>query len=157
MTKVKMPKMKENEIEKLVSEQFLCRIAFRGDLQPYIAPFQYVVVNGILYFHFTNYGKKMKFFRRGTPVCVEIERYTPNLSEYEFAVLTGNLKLVENREERKKAIKKMAEAGKQKLSPNFLVAHGFSQGSNWDVFNAEKPILILKLDGVIEKTGLKSP
>jgi len=152
-----MPKMKENEIEKLVSEQFLCRIAFRGDLQPYIAPFQYVVVNGILYFHFTNYGKKMKFFRRGTPVCVEIERYTPNLSEYEFAVLTGNLKLVENREERKKAIKKMAEAGKQKLSPNFLVAHGFSQGSNWDVFNAEKPILILKLDGVIEKTGLKSP
>jgi len=157
VTKVKMPKMKENEIEKLVSEQFLCRIAFRGDLQPYIAPFQYVVVNGILYFHFTNYGKKMKFFRRGTPVCVEIERYTPNLSEYEFAVLTGNLKLVENREERKKAIKKMAEAGKQKLSPNFLVAHGFSQGSNWDVFNAEKPILILKLDGVIEKTGLKSP
>jgi nitroimidazol reductase NimA-like FMN-containing flavoprotein (pyridoxamine 5'-phosphate oxidase superfamily) len=152
-----MPKMKENEIEKLVSEQFLCRIAFRGDLQPYIAPFQYVVVNGILYFHFTNYGKKMKFFKRGTPVCVEIERYTPNLSEYEFAVLTGNLKLVENREERKKAIKKMAESGKQKLSPNFLVAHGFSQGSNWDVFNAEKPILILKLDDVIEKTGLKSP
>lgn len=157
MTKVKMPKMKENEIEKLVSEQFLCRIAFRGNLQPYIAPFQYVVVNGILYFHFTNYGKKMKFFRRGTPVCVEIERYTPNLSEYEFAVLTGNLKLVENQEERKKAIKKMAEVGKQKLSPNFLVAHGFSQGSNWDVFNAEKPILILKLDGAIEKTGLKSP
>jgi nitroimidazol reductase NimA-like FMN-containing flavoprotein (pyridoxamine 5'-phosphate oxidase superfamily) len=157
VTKVKMPKMKENEIEKLVSEQFLCRIAFRGDLQPYIAPFQYVVVNGILYFHFTNYGKKMKFFKRGTPVCVEIERYTPNLSEYEFAVLTGNLKLVENREERKKAIKKMAESGKQKLSPNFLVAHGFSQGSNWDVFNAEKPILILKLDDVIEKTGLKSP
>lgn len=152
-----MPKMKENEIEKLVSEQFLCRIAFRGDLRPYIAPFQYVVVGGILYFHFTNYGKKMKFFKQGTPVCVEIERYTPNLSEYEFVVLTGNLKLVENQEERKKAIKKMAEVGKHKLSPNFLVAHGFSQGLNWDVFNAEKPILILKLDEVIEKTGLKSP
>jgi len=149
--------MKENEIEKLVSEQFLCRIAFRGDLRPYIAPFQYVVVGGILYFHFTNYGKKMKFFKQGTPVCVEIERYTPNLSEYEFVVLTGNLKLVENQEERKKAIKKMSEVGKHKLSPNFLVAHGFSQGLNWDVFNAEKPILILKLDDVIEKTGLKSP
>jgi nitroimidazol reductase NimA-like FMN-containing flavoprotein (pyridoxamine 5'-phosphate oxidase superfamily) len=157
MTKVKMPKMKENEIEQLVSEQFLCRIAFRGDLQPYIAPFQYVVVDGTLYFHFTDYGKKMSFFKQETPVCVKIERYTPNLSEYEFVVLTGNLKLVENREERKKAIKKMTEIGKQKLSTNFLVAHGFSQGSDWGVFTSDKPILIIKLDEVIEKTGLKSP
>jgi len=157
VTKVKMPKMKENEIEQLVREQFLCRIAFRGDLQPYIAPFQYVVVNGTLYFHFTDYGKKMSFFKQETPVCVEIERYTPNLSEYEFVVLTGKLKLVENRKERKKAIKKMAEVGKQKLSPNFLVAHGFSQGSEWGTFTENKPILIIKLDEVAEKIGLKSP
>ncbi len=157
VTKVKMPKMKENEIEQLVREQFLCRIAFRGDLQPYIAPFQYVVVNGTLYFHFTDYGKKMGFFKQETPVCVEIERYTPNLSEYEFVVLTGKLKLVENRKERKKAIEKMAEVGKQKLSPNFLVAHGFSQGSEWGAFTENKPILIIKLDEVSEKIGLKSP
>jgi nitroimidazol reductase NimA-like FMN-containing flavoprotein (pyridoxamine 5'-phosphate oxidase superfamily) len=157
VTKVKMPKMKENEIEQLVREQFLCRIAFRGDQQPYIAPFQYVVANGTLYFHFTDYGKKMSFFKQETPVCVEIERYTPNLSEYQFVVLTGKLILVEDREERKMAIKKMAEAGKQKLSPNFLVAHGFSQGSDWGAFTADKPILIIKLDEVTEKTGLKSP
>lgn len=157
VTKVKMPKMKENEIEQLVREQFLCRIAFRGDQQPYIAPFQYVVANGTLYFHFTDYGKKMSFFKQETPVCVEIELYTPNLSEYQFVVLTGKLILVEDREERKMAIKKMAEAGKQKLSPNFLVAHGFSQGSDWGAFTADKPILIIKLDEVTEKTGLKSP
>jgi len=152
-----MPKMKENEIEELVSEQFLCRIAFKGDLQPYIAPFQYVVANGTLYFHFTDYGKKMSFFKQETPVCVEIERYTPNLSEYGFVVLTGKLRLVEDHEERKMAIKKMAEVGKQKLSPNFLVAHGFSKGSDWGAFSEDKPILILKLDEVTEKTGLKSP
>ena len=157
VTKVKMPKMKENEIEQLVREQFLCRIAFRGDVKPYIAPFQYVVVNDTLYFHFTEYGKKMSFFKQETPVCVEIEQYTSNLSEYGFVVLTGNLKLVENREERKKAIEKMAEMGKQKLSPNFLVAHGFSQGSDWGAFSEDKPILVIKLDEVTEKTGLKSP
>ena len=157
MTKVKMPKMDENEIEKLVSEQFLCRIAFRGDFQPYIAPFQYVIIDGALYFHFTDYGKKMSFFKQETPVCVEIERYTPNLSEYQFVVLAGKLRLVEDLEERKMAIEKMAEAGKQRLSPNFLVAHGFSQGSDWGDFSDEKPILILKLDEVTEKTGLKSP
>lgn len=152
-----MPKMEKDEIEKLISEQFMCRIAFRGDKQPYIAPFQYVVVDGALYFHFTNYGKKMSFFKKGTPVCVEIERYTKNLSEYAFVVLTGNLKLVENLEERKKAIKKMAEVGKHKLSPNFLVAHGFSQDFNWDAFTSDKPILIIKLDEVRKRIGLRSP
>ena len=157
VTKVKMPKMEENEIEKLVNEQFLCRIAFRGNFQPYIAPFQYVVLDGALYFHFTDYGKKMSFFKQETPVCVEIERYTPNLSEYQFVVLAGKLRLVEDLEERKMAIEKIAEAGKKRLSPNFLVAHGFSKGSDWDDFSDEKPILIIKLDEVTEKTGLKSP
>lgn len=157
MTKVKMPRMKENEIGALIRQQFLCRIAFRGNTHPYIAPFQYAVVDGTLYFHFTDYGKKMSFFKQETPVCVEIERYTPNLSEYGFVVLTGKLKLVEDREERKKAIEKMAELGKQKLSPNFLVAHGFSQGSEWGTFTADKPIFIIKLDEVTEKIGLKSP
>jgi hypothetical protein len=47
--------------------------------------------------------------------------------------------------------------GKQKLSPNFLVAHGFSQGSDWGAFTPDKPILIIKLDEVSEKKGLKSP
>jgi uncharacterized protein len=157
MTKVKMPKMKESEIDQLVSEQFLCRIAFRGDRTPYIAPFQYVVIDGVLYFHFTDYGKKMSFFKQETPVCVEIERFTSNLSEYQFVVLTGKLRLVDDRLERRTAIEKMAEAGKKKLSPNFLVAHGFSIGSDWSDFTTEKSILIIKLDEVTEKIGLKSP
>ena len=149
--------MNEKEIEKLISEQFLCRIAFRGVDSPYIAPFQYVVVDGSLYFHFTDYGKKMSFFKQKTPVCVEIERYTSNLSEYEFVVLYGNLELVENQEERRRVIVKMAELGKQQLSPKFLVAHGFPQGSDWSDFSIDQPILIIKLNDVKEKTGLKSP
>jgi nitroimidazol reductase NimA-like FMN-containing flavoprotein (pyridoxamine 5'-phosphate oxidase superfamily) len=157
VTKVKMPRMKENEIEQLIKEQFLCRIAFRGELQPYIAPFQYVVVDGTLYFHFTDYGKKMSFLKQETPVCVEIEKYTPNLSDYQFVVLNGKLKLVEKPQERKKVIETMAEQGKQRLSPNFLIAHGFSKGSDWGDFTAGKQILIIKLDEVTEKTGLKSP
>ena len=157
MTNIEMPKMKENEIEELIRGQFLCRISFKGDLQPYIAPFQYAYVNSILYFHFTDYGKKMSFFKQEVPVCVEIERYTSNLSEYGFVVLTGKLRLVENREERKLAIEKMAEVGKQKISKNFLLAHGFSMSSDWSDFTVDKQILIIKLDDVIEKIGLKSP
>jgi nitroimidazol reductase NimA-like FMN-containing flavoprotein (pyridoxamine 5'-phosphate oxidase superfamily) len=156
MTKVKMPRMGKHEIEQLIREQFLCRIAFKGESLLYIAPFQYAVIGDTLYFHFTDYGKKMNFFNRETPVCVEIEQYTPDLSEYRFVVLTGKLRLVEDNEERKKAIEEMVALGKQRLSSNFLVAHGFSQGSNWEVFAPDKPILIIKLE-VTEKTGLKSP
>jgi uncharacterized protein len=157
MTKVEMPKTVEKEIEELIEGQFLCRIAFKGELQPYIAPFQYAYVNSTLYFHFTDYGKKMSFFKQETPVCVEIEQYTSNLSEYGFVALTGKLRLVENREERKGAIEKMAEVGKQKISKNFLLAHGFSMGCDWSDFTVEKPILIIKLDELTEKIGLKSP
>lgn len=156
MTKVKMPRMGKHEIEQLIREQFLCRIAFKGESLPYIAPFQYAVIGDTLYFHFTDYGKKMNFFNQETPVCVEIEQYTPDLSEYRFVVLTGKLRLVEDNEERKKAIEEMVALGKQRLSSNFLVAHGFSQGSSWEVFAPDKPILIIKLE-VTEKTGLKSP
>jgi uncharacterized protein len=153
---IKLPKMKDSEIADLINEQFLCRVAFKGTTYPYIAPFQYSVVNGTIYLHFTEYGKKMNFLDQGTPVSVEIERYTPNLSEYAFVVLTGRLKLVENLEERKAAVQKMAELGKKRLSPNFLVAHGFSKGSEWLNFTESQEILIIKLE-VTEKMGLKSP
>ncbi len=157
MTKLQMPKMKETEMDELISAQFLCRIAFKDDSVPYIAPFQYAWVNGHLYFHFTDYGKKMNFFKQETSVCVEIEQYTSNLSKYGFVALTGKLKLVENPEERKIAIEKMVEVGKKKISKNFLLAHGFPAGSDWSDFTSEKPILIIKLDEITDKMGLKSP
>ena len=84
---------------------------------------------------------------------MEIERYTSNLSEYEFVVLYGNLELVKNREERRRAIVKMAEVGKRQLSSNFLVAHGFPQGSVWSNFSDDQPIFIIKLYYVKEKNG----
>jgi uncharacterized protein len=156
METVKLPKMQDREVEELINEQFLCRVAFKGTTYPYIAPFQYAVVNGTIYLHFTEYGKKMNFLEQGTPVSVEIERYTPNLSEYAFVVFTGRLKLVKNSEEKKLAVQKMAEVGKKRLSPNFLVAHGFSKGSEWLNFSENQEILIIKLE-VTEKMGLKSP
>ena len=157
MVMVKLPSMSRKEIDKLIGEQFLCRIAFRGSEGVYIAPFQYVFMNKRLYFHFTDYGNKMAFFREGFPVCVEIEKYAPDLSEYAFVILTGTLKMVVEEEERRNVIHKMAEIGSAKLSTNFLCAHGFESQSGWSVFNAKQPILILRLEKVTSIKGLKSP
>lgn len=154
---VRLPKMEKYEIDKLIRDQMLCRIAFKGSKYPYLAPFQYVVVDGYLYFHFTDYGKKMRLLERDKRVCVEIEKYRPDLSEYSFVVLRGRLKVVADPEERAKAIERMAKEGKQKLSTNFLAAHGFKEEEGWSSLTQEKPMVIVKLEETKQTIGLKSP
>ena len=154
---VKLPKMKEDEIKKVIKEQMLCRIAFKGKNYPYMAPFQYVYMNGTLYFHFTDYGRKMQFLEKDKRVCVEIEKYQPDMSEYNFVVLRGSIEIVNDAQERSRVIKKMAEDGKRKLSRNFLAAHGFRKEEGWSAFSPEKPLVIVKLTEVVEEIGLKSP
>jgi hypothetical protein len=148
--------MEKREIEKLIKEQFICRIAFKGDKYPYMAPFQYVYYKGSLYFHFTDYGKKMKLIEKDNHVCVEIEKYQPDLSEYNFIVLRGALKVVKG-PERAEAIERMAEYGKEKLSRKFLAAHGFGKDEAWSSFTPEKPLVIVKLEKVVQEIGLRSP
>jgi nitroimidazol reductase NimA-like FMN-containing flavoprotein (pyridoxamine 5'-phosphate oxidase superfamily) len=154
---VKLPKMNREEIQQLMREQFLCRISFRGEEYPYMAPFQYVVMNGALYFHFTGYGKKMRLLEEDSKVCVEIERYTPNLSEYSFVVLRGTLKEVEDRHERAEAISRLAEVGSKRLSESFLPAHGFEKEAGWAALSPDAHLVIVKLEKVVEEVGLKSP
>jgi len=149
--------MKKSEIERLIKEQFLCRIAFKGEEYPYIAPFQYVFTNGTLYFHFTAYGRKMKLIDKHEKVCVEIEQYNPDMSRYMFITLKGNLRIVTDPIEKVEAIKKMRDFGKKRLSVNFLAAHGLRADKNWDSLAAEKPIVIVKLDPLVAESGLKSP
>ena len=149
--------MDKREIEKLIREQMLCRIAFKGDKYPYMAPFQYVLMHGSIYFHFTDYGKKMKLLERDKRVCVEIETYKPDLSEYNFVVMRGTLKVVTDPQERAMVIRRMAEEGKQRLSPNFLAAHGLKKEEGWSSITPEKPLVIVKLENIAQEIGLKSP
>ena len=157
LTIVKLPKMEKHEINQLIREQILCRIAFKGDEYPYMAPFQYVLMNGSIYFHFTDYGKKMRLLERDKRVCVEIEKYRQDLSEYRFVVLRGTLKVVTDAHERATIIRRMAEEGQQRLSPNFLAAHGFRKDEGWFSLTPEKPLVIVKLENVTQEIGLKSP
>ncbi|WP_455368773.1 pyridoxamine 5'-phosphate oxidase family protein [[Eubacterium] cellulosolvens] len=154
---VRLPKMDEKEIQKLLGQQMLCRIAFKAEKYPYMAPFQYVLMNNTLYFHFTNYGRKMDLIEKDDRVCVEIESCNNDLSDYNFVVLRGNLKVVDDLDERALAIEKMANEGEKKLSENFLAAHGIRKDEGWHSFSKKKPFVIVKLDKIIEKIGLKSP
>ncbi|MFW9906882.1 MAG: pyridoxamine 5'-phosphate oxidase family protein [Candidatus Thorarchaeota archaeon] len=143
-------------MSKILHDQILCRIAFKGVEYPYIAPFQYVYMNGVLYFHFTDYGRKMKLLKRDNRVCVEIEKFQPNLGEYFFISIRGHLKIVEDTQERMAVIERMATDGEHKLSPNFLLAHGLKREKGWSSLTPEKPLVIIKLEPT-EKIGIKSP
>jgi nitroimidazol reductase NimA-like FMN-containing flavoprotein (pyridoxamine 5'-phosphate oxidase superfamily) len=153
---VKLPSMRKHEIDDLIERQMICRIAFRGASYPYIAPFQYVTIGRTLYFHFTNYGEKMKMLETDSRVCVEIEEYEPDMSKYSFAALRGELKVVTDSQERAEAINKLMNEGRRKLSKGFLAAHGFNTGEDWSSLDPKKPLVIVKLEEVADRTGLKN-
>ena len=156
MRVVKLPSMGKHDIDYLIKQQMICRIAFRGSKYPYIAPFQYVTIGGTLYFHFTNYGRKMKRLGTDSNVCVEIEHYEPDMSKYRFVALRGKLKVVADSRERAEAINRLRSQGRRRLSRNFLVAHGFNKKEDWSSLDPQKRLFIVKLDEAADRTGLKS-
>ena len=145
MTILKLPKMNKTEIKNMISKQKLCRIAFKGKKFPYIAPFQYVLLNEVFYFHFTDYGKKISLIENDNRVCVEIEKDNPDLSSYNFVIFRGELEEVTDLAERSTVVKKIAKEGKENLSINFLAAHGIKKEEGWDSLTKKKELLIVKL------------
>jgi nitroimidazol reductase NimA-like FMN-containing flavoprotein (pyridoxamine 5'-phosphate oxidase superfamily) len=154
---VKLPQMQRQMVEKLLNNQVICRIAFRGEDYPYMAPFQYAYINGNLYFHFTRYGKKMALIEQDNRVAVEIETYKPDLHQYCFVVFRGELEVVQDPLERGNVIHHMAEFGSRRLSTNFLAAHGLNKSEGWQALNPQKPLNIVKLKNIIETVALGSP
>lgn len=156
MSPVKLPRMSDAEIKELIKHQNICRIAFNGGDYPYLAPFRYIQLNDVLYFHFTDYGKKMRLLEQDNKACVQIESYKPDLSEYKFISLRGRLMKVEDLEEREKAIKLFMKTGVKNVSPKFLAAHGFNPDDGWSAFKGDD-LVIIKLGDIVEIVGLKSP
>ena len=155
MKPIKLPKMDEEEIKSSIEAKNLCRIAFIDDEYPYISPFQYILFNNSLYFHFTDYGKKKKILAKNPNVCVSIENFKPNLSKYYFISMQGKLKLVKNNDLKKKVVSQMVKRARENYSENFLLAHGFDKKEGWEHFTA-KDQLIYKFELINKPIGLKS-
>jgi len=155
MVKVKLPKMTEDEIVSVLNDENICRIAFIEEDYPYICPFQYVYFKNQLYFHFTNYGKKMRILDKNKNVCVSIEKFEPDLSSYFFISIQGELKQIEDKKILKDVIENIVEKAKERFSKNFLAAHGFKGKDGWESLLEDK-LLIFKLEEFGNRIGLKS-
>ncbi|MDD4163560.1 MAG: pyridoxamine 5'-phosphate oxidase family protein [Methanothrix sp.] len=155
----KMPRMGKAEYDRLVEEQYVCRIAFKGETHPYIAPFLYVFDGKFMYFLSTNYGKKVQYFRDNPLVTVEIEHYSPDLSAFRFVALPGRLVQVEDAGQKSSVRERFVHLIKSKaLSTNVLSALGHSPEEPVEVLLAGEKSSVWKLVGVKvdEILGLKS-
>ncbi|MFX1468847.1 MAG: pyridoxamine 5'-phosphate oxidase family protein [Promethearchaeota archaeon] len=155
MSMIKLPKMEEKEIIEAIDTHNLCRIAFIDDDYPYIAPFQYVYIDNVLYFHFTDYGKKREILTKNRNICVSIEHFEQDLSGYYFISMQGKLELVEDDNLKEKVMNRMVKSARKRYSKNFLSVHGFEKSKGWDVFTA-KDQLIYKFKPIGTPIGLKS-
>jgi nitroimidazol reductase NimA-like FMN-containing flavoprotein (pyridoxamine 5'-phosphate oxidase superfamily) len=154
---VKIPKMQKEEYDNLISEGYLCRIAFRGEKYPYIAPFLYVFDGHYLYFLPTRYGRKIEYFRSNPSVSVEMDSYSPDLSWYVFVSLQGRLAEVTDPAVTKKVRLDFLEMIREKkLSGKVLAALGHRPGEPLEVISSDERTLVWKLVGVKDIVALKN-
>jgi uncharacterized protein len=146
---VKMPSMDKSEYDLLVEDEYICRIAFKGESHPYIAPFLYIFDGKIMYFLSSNYGKKVRHFRQNPSVTVEVEKYAPDLSNFAFVAIPGRLEEVHDPEIKSTVRRRFVELIRKKnLSSNVLSALGHSPNEPIEALLTEERNSVWKLTGV---------
>lgn len=154
---VKIPHMEKEEYDKLIKENYVSRIAFKGDAYPYIAPFLYVFDGRYLYFLSTKYGKKIQYFSENPNVAVEIERFSADMSSYTFVTLLGRLSKVADRTEGRRVRQRFVDMiTTRELSSNVVAALGHSPAEPLESIMNEDQSLIWKLEKVEEIIALKN-
>jgi nitroimidazol reductase NimA-like FMN-containing flavoprotein (pyridoxamine 5'-phosphate oxidase superfamily) len=153
---VKIPRMKKSEYDKLISKQYLCRVAFRGNKYPYIAPLLYIFDGNFMYFLSTNYGRKISYFREYPYVIVEIEDYEKNFSDFSFMILSGKIIEIKDEEEdlkiRKDFVKMLRD---RNLSQNIMITLGHLPSEPFESIINEKRSIVWKLTDVEEIKAFK--
>lgn len=152
----KIPRMSKAEYDDLIRSQHISRIAFRGDVHPYVTPFMYVFDGKFLYFLSTRYGRKIAYFKSNPRVSVEIEEYAP-IFLYSPLSLQGSLEEVQHPAKKKEVRNRFINMIRQKrLSPKALATLGHSPGDPFQALAEEERSMVWKLIGVTDIVALKN-
>ena len=153
----KIPRMEKYEYDQLIQDNYICRLAFRGDGFPYIAPFLYNFDGKYLYFLPTRYGRKIDYFHQDPHVSVEIEYYSSDFSSYKFISLQGALEEIKDDGEKQRVRSDFVNLiKKRKLSPNVLSALGYMASDSPEIILQEDRNMVWRLIGVKEIIALKN-
>lgn len=154
---LKIPRMEKHEYDNLIKDNYICRIAFRGNDFPYIVPFLYNFDGRFLYFLPTRYGRKIDYFHNDPHVSVEIEYYADDFSDYKFISLQGVLEEINDNNEKEKIKSDFVDLiKKKKLSSNVLAALGYDTNDPLEIIIQEDRNMVWRLTDVKEVVALKN-
>jgi nitroimidazol reductase NimA-like FMN-containing flavoprotein (pyridoxamine 5'-phosphate oxidase superfamily) len=149
--------MEKEEYDRLIKENYVSRIAFKGGSHPYVAPFLYVFDGRNLFFLSTKYGRKIHYFSANPNVAVEIERFSADMASYMFVTLLGRLAEVADGAESQVVRQLFVDMIKTRaLSSNAVAALGHSPAEPLESIIDENRSLIWKLEKVEEIIALKN-
>jgi len=140
-------KLSSKEIEQLLEQQVVGRIACHADGVSYVVPVSYAYDGNYIYCHAFE-GMKIDMMRKNPDVCFQTDN-TKNLSNWQSVIAWGRFEELTGEVERKAAIKVLTERRIPILSSETM-----HLGSLWPFESDEE-----KINGIIfrihvkEKTG----
>lgn len=120
------------EVEAVLREAAVGRLATCVDGEPYVVPLSYVYNDGKIFFHGAAQGKKMRDLAKNNRVCFEVDiselMHANDPCDYNFryrsVIANGTARVIQNPEEKLKAlrllIEKYAPGKAGKLTPERL-------------------------------------
>ena len=152
---VKLPAMDSAEIEALLAGQKICRMALNDEPQPYIIALDYVYIDGKLYFHFADYGRKMDLIRKDPHVGVEVDNFCAGSPDFKTVSLRGRLARVTDEAEKQRAARQLlSSADERGGAANVAARHGFRSLDSATLASPGSALYRLDVDGCV---ALKSP
>lgn len=101
------------ELEAIIRQALVCRLAFISDNVPYIIPLNYGFRDNCLYFHSAPQGHKIEALKRDGSVCFEIETDVELVqsdsvckwgTKYRSVIGHGRASFIEEAEEKREAL-----------------------------------------------------
>ncbi len=139
------------EIEEIIREAKVCRLAFSVDNMPYIVPLSFGYEKGIFYFHSALVGKKIDMVKKNDRVFFEVDINTevipgPDACSYNMKYRSvmgrGRIQFIEDIRGKKKAF-------------DIIMKHYTGRDDFIYPENILKDVIIMRLE-VEEMTGKKS-
>jgi uncharacterized protein len=152
---VRLPEMTPAEMERLLSEQKICRMALNDEPWPYIIALDYVYSDGEMYFHFADYGRKMDLIAKDPNVSVEVDNFCSETTSFSTITLMGRLAKVTDSDEKKMAAIALRDSAEERGgAKNVAARHGFTDLDVKTLISKKSEVYKLEADTFV---ALRSP
>lgn len=105
------------EIEAIIRQAAICRLAMSDFGRPYVVPLCFAYEEGVFYFHSAPEGLKLAILERNPAVCIELEAGVALKRgesacafgmRYRSVIAFGRAERIEEREEKRRALERIA-------------------------------------------------